>query len=141
VNSPNTPNTPGTPQPPLPEQQPEQEPDWGTDRPYTVMISLLSLAIGVVIALPLGALLLALRQPLSLNAEGGVNWTLGAFAIPLALVVSGAVLAWSIFFLPVRLARRQNMALDPEVWPITGVVSATVIIAAGFILALLLGVI
>ncbi len=114
-------------------------PELHGDRAYTIRITFISLAIGLAIAAVVGLILISLRQPLTVN-NNNVNWTFGAFMLPLAGLLSMAILAWSVFFLPVALARRQDMILDPQIWPATGVVALTVIIIALFVGAMIVGI-
>lgn len=110
------------------------------DVPYTVRITLLSLAIGIPIAAAAGALLYSVSKPLT-PVNGAVTFSFSSFAFPLALLVSGAVLAWSIFVLPVSFARRAERVLDPSVWPMLGVLSLAGLLVLVFILAILFNVI
>ncbi|GEM_PF-1015558 len=108
------------------------------DRPYTIAITLLCLAIGVPVGAIAGALLLSLNQPLSTAANGQITWSFGVFTFPLALLVAGGVMAWSIFILPVMLARRAGRILDPQLWPIMGVLVLTALVVAAFFAAIAL---
>ena len=117
----------------------ETGPELRGDRAYTIRITFIALAIGLVIAAVVGLILISFRQPPTLN-DKGVVWGFGAFMIPLAGLLSIGILAWSVFFLPVTLARRQDMILDPQIWPATGVVALTVIIIALFIGAMVVGI-
>ncbi len=117
----------------------DQEPPRG-DRAFTYRVTFASLGFGVTAAGAAGLLLLSLRQPLTTTAEGGVVWSLGMFMVPLAGFVSVAILAWSIFSLPVRLAKRRGVVLDPEVWPMTGAVAVGILVIVGFVAAILFGV-
>jgi hypothetical protein len=119
----------------------EQSSEWRGDRPYTFRVTFISLAVGIVLSLVISLVLLAFRQPITANESGGVNWAFGAFMIPLAAILSMMILAWSIFSLPVRLAKRQGIVLDPHVWPITGAVAVGIIAVAGFFAAILFGLI
>src|SRR5258708_1646411 len=78
-------------------------------------------------------------QALPVN-NNSVAGTFGAFMLQLAGMLSMAILAWSLFFPPVALARRQDMILDPQMWPATGVVALTVIIIALFVGAMVVGI-
>jgi len=119
----------------------EQPSEWRGDRPYTLRVTFISLTIGIILSLILSLVLLAFRQPISANANGGVNWSFGAFMIPLAAILSMIILAWSIFSLPVRLAKRQGIVLDPQVWPITGAIAIGIITVIGFFAAIFFGLI
>jgi hypothetical protein len=108
------------------------------DTAQTYRLTLISLAIGVLLALIVGGALFALRAPLTDPAQ---PVSLGSLIPPLAGVIVVAILAWAVFRLPVRLAKRQSVTLDPEVWPWTGAVGVGVVIVIGFILAILLRII
>src|SRR5260221_12594208 len=88
-------------------------PELHGDRAYTIRITFISLAIGLAIAAVVGLILISLRQPLTVN-NNNVNWTFGAFIVPLAGLFSMAVLAWAVFFFPEALARRQDRILHPH---------------------------
>ena len=110
------------------------------DRTFTYRVTFLCLAIGIVLSAVVGVVLLSLRQPLT--ATGGtVNWSPGAFMVPLAGFLSVAILALSVFYLPVVVARRTGFVLDPQVWPATGAVAIGILVVIGFVGAILLGVI
>jgi hypothetical protein len=117
------------------------EPELRGDRLYTIRVTFISLAVGVAVALVVGLTLISLRQPLTTNSTGGVVWNIGAFMLPLAGLLSMAVLAWSVFWLPVAIARRQGVVLDPQIWPATGVIALTVVIVVLFVGAMIVGVI
>jgi hypothetical protein len=61
--------------------------------------------------------------------------------IPAAGLFSIGILAYSVFYLPVFLADRQNVRLDPEIWPATGVMILGVVAILGFIGAIAIGII
>ena len=117
------------------------EPELRGDRLYTIRATFISLGIGLAITLVVGLILISSRQPLTTNSAGGVVWNAGAFMLPLAGLLSMAVLAWSVFWLPVALARRQGVVLDPQIWPATGVIALSVIIVVLFVGAMVAGVI
>jgi hypothetical protein len=119
----------------------EPTPNWRGDRPYTYRVTFISLVIGIVLALLISVVLLSFRQPITTNETGGVNWSLGAFMVPLAGILCMIILAWSVFSLPVRLAKRQGIILDPHVWPLTGSIAIGLIAIVGFFAAMLLGLI
>ena len=81
------------------------------DRPNSYRITFLCLAIGIGISAVVGLVLLSLRQPLSVSNTGSVTLSIGAFMIPLAGLISIAILIWSVFFLPVSMARRWGILL------------------------------
>ncbi len=102
------------------------------DRPYTIRITILCLLIGVPVAAIGGIALYSVNSPLTATTSGSVNWSFAAVAFPLALLVAGAVLAWSVFILPVTLARRSGHVLDPQIWPMAGVLSLTALLVLAF---------
>src|SRR5262249_37096837 len=104
-------------------------------------LTFVCLVIGIIIAAVVALILLGLRQPFATNPNGSVVWTLGAFMVPAAGLASIAILAWSVFYLPVLLSRRQGGVLDPQVWPMTGAVAIGILVIIGFIGAMLLGVV
>ncbi len=108
------------------------------NRVYTIRLTVLCLVLGILVAGPVGLILYQLSQPLTVQ-NGQVSWTFGAFAFPLALFLSGAVLAGSVFILPARFAQRAGRKLDPTIWPVLGVFLLTGVLAAAFILGILLG--
>lgn len=111
------------------------------DRGYTIRLSLASLLVGLLIAAPVGIALLALGRPAEVNEQGGVVWSGGMFVLPVAAVIIVAILYWSIFHLPLRIARRRGVILDPELWPWTGALALGVVIVLGFVAAMLAGII
>ncbi len=110
------------------------------DRPYTVRLIIVCLVIGLLIAIPAGALLYSLNKPLTLQ-NGDAVWTFGAVAFPLALLVSGVVLAGSVFTLPLIIARRSGRVLDPTLWPALGVYVLTGLLVIAFVVGMIAGVI
>jgi hypothetical protein len=110
------------------------------DRAFTFRVTFVCLFLGVALALAVGGLLYSLRQPLATDPQGAVVWSPGAFMVPLAGLVSVVILAWSVFYLPVMIARRRGVVLDPDVWPMTGAVAIGVLVIIGFVGAILLGV-
>jgi hypothetical protein len=104
-------------------------------------VTFICLAVGIIIAVLVALILLSLRQPLTTNPNGSVVWTLGVFMVPAAGLASVTILAWSVFYLPLALARRQGVVLDPQVWPMTGAVAIGVLVIIGFMGAILLGLI
>ena len=117
--------------------KPEQR---GT-RAFTYMATFVSLAIGIILALVVGLALLSLRQPLVPESNSRVTWSIGAFMIPLAGLSSAAILAWSVFGLPIRFAHRWNIDLDTQVWPATGVIALGILVVGTFVAAIALGLI
>src|SRR5258706_15584355 len=111
------------------------------DRPFTYRVTFVSLFVGILAAVIVGLILLSLRQPLTTDASGAINWSFGAFMIPAAMLISALILGWSVFFLPITLARRQGIVLDPQVWPTTGAVAVGVLLIIGFVGAIFFGVI
>jgi hypothetical protein len=120
---------------------PPREPVLRGDRAYTFRVTFICLAVGVIIAAVVALILLSLRQPLTTNPNGSVVWTLGVFMVPAAGLASITILAWSVFYLPLALARRQRVVLDPQVWPMTGAVVIGILVIVGFMAAILLGLI
>jgi hypothetical protein len=119
----------------------EQPSEWRGDRPYTLRVTFISLAVGLILSVIVSLALLAFRQPISASESGTVNWSFGVFMFPLAAILSMIILAWSIFSLPVRLAKRHGIVLDPQVWPITGAIAIGIITIIGFFAAILIGLI
>lgn len=109
--------------------------DYRGDQPYTLRVTALSLLIGLPIAVLLGALFYSLNQPAT-QAGGQVTLTINALALPAALLVSGIVLAVSVFWLPMRFARRAERVLDPTLYPMIGVLSLAVLMVSAFVLAI-----
>jgi hypothetical protein len=116
-----------------------EPPVYSGDRAYTYRVTFISLGIGIVLATVIGLLLLALRQPLATTDKGSVIWSLGMFMVPLAGLVSTLILGWSVFYLPLVLARRQNVVLDPNVWPMTGAIGICVVVVVVFAAAIVFG--
>src|SRR5437762_5085458 len=119
----------------------EPRPELRGDRPNTYRITFISLAIGLVISLLVGLLILAIRQPLTADPQGKINWSIGAFMVPLAGLITVAILGWSVFYLPIRIARRQGILLDPNVWPATGAMALGVMVLIIFVGAIVFGII
>jgi hypothetical protein len=111
------------------------------DRVFTFRVTFVSLFVGVMGAVLVSFILLSLRQPLTSNAKGEVTWSIGAFMIPAAGLITTLILGWSVFFLPVSLARRQGVVLDPQVWPVTGAIAVGVLLIVAFVGAIIFGVI
>lgn len=107
------------------------------ERPYTIAVTIVSLIIGLPAAVAAGLLLYSFNQPAT-QSGGQVNVTVNALAFPLALVVSGIILSISVFILPMRMARRTGHILDPNLYPMTGVVSVAALMIGAFVLAILL---
>ncbi len=111
------------------------------DRVFTYRATFISLSVGLVLAVLVGLILLSLRQPLATDERGNVVWSLGMFMLPLAGLISTVILGVSVFYLPVVLARRQGVVLDPQVWPVTGAAAVGVIVVIAFIAAIFAGII
>ncbi len=118
-----------------------QEPGLHSDRVFTYRATFISLSIGVIVAVLVGLILLSLRQPLATDDKGNVIWSFGMFMLPLAGLVSTVILGVSVFYLPVVLARRRDVALDPQVWPVTGAAAVGVIVVIAFFAAMFAGII
>ena len=111
------------------------------ERLYTLLLTVACLVFGVIVAIPAGAALYSFNHPLIVGADNQVSWSFGAVAFPLALFVSGAVLAGSVFILPLQIARRSGRILDPTLWPAVGVYSLTALLVIAFIVGIVLRVI
>src|SRR5579859_4844814 len=114
----------------------DEQPELRGDRFYTYKVTFISLVVGLAAASVIGFVLLSLSHPLTANAQG-VTFSPGAFMLPLAGLLCMIILAWSVFSLPVQMARRQNVVLDPHVWPATGVISLSIVVMAAFFAAIL----
>lgn len=66
---------------------------------------------------------------------------MSAFGFPLALLLSGLVLALAVFWLPMRFAKRANRVLDPTLYPMMGVLCVAALLVVAFILGIALQVI
>ena len=111
------------------------------DTAHTYRLSFISLAVGTVIAAIVGGLLYSLRQGPSLDAQGNPQFAIGMIMVPIAAIASVGIMAWAIFDLPVRIAKRQGVILDPEVYPWTGAIGLGVVIVVGFFAAIAAGLI
>ncbi len=118
-----------------------QEPGPRGDRVFTFRATFISLSVGLVVAVLVALVLLSLRQPLATDDKGNVIWTFGMFMLPLAGLISTVILGVSVFYLPVVLARRQGVRLDPQVWPVTGAAAVGVIIVIAFVAAMFAGIV
>ncbi len=118
-----------------------QETHLQVDRVFTYRATFISLSVGLVVAVFVGLILLSLRQPLATDVKGNVIWTFGMFMLPLTGLISTIILAVSVFYLPVVLARRQGVGLDPQVWPVTGAAAVGLIVVIAFIAAVFAGII
>ena len=94
-----------------------------------------------ILAAPVAIALVVLGRPAQMDEQGNIAWSAGMFILPVAAVIIIAILYWSIFHLPVRIARRRGAILDPELWPWTGALALGVVIVLGFVAAILAGVI
>ncbi len=120
---------------------PNPEPDPRGDRAFTYRVTFISLSVGLILAVLVGLILLSLRQPPTTDEKGSVIWSLGMFMLPLAGLLSTVILGMSVFYLPVVLARRQGMILDPQIWPATGAAAVGVIVVIAFVAAIFAGII
>jgi len=128
---------------PLPVEPPDALPPTPMlrgDRPYTIRVTIICLLVGLLVAIPIGLFLFNQRQTLTVQ-NGQVGWSFGVFAFPLALLVTGSLLAASVFFLPAFISRRSGRVLDPGLWPAFGVYTLTALLAGAFVLGMILGVI
>lgn len=122
---------------PLPENADEPM----VDRGFTYRVTVASLVVGLIAAAVAALILFGIARPISLSEQGEVNWSIRGLLLPAGALVVGGILFWSIFNLPVRIARRRGVLLDPEVWPWTGALIAGAVAALGFVAAILLGII
>jgi hypothetical protein len=111
------------------------------DRSFTIVATFISLGIGLIIAISVGVVLLILRQPLNVDPSGNVTWSIGMFLLPIAALITVIILIWAVFHLPVVLAARRGVNLDPEVWPAMGAIAVGVLVVIAFVLAILFRVI
>lgn len=111
------------------------------DRGFTYRVTIASLLVGLVIATIVGLLLFGLARPLTLNEQGEINWTAQALLMPVSAVIVAVILFWSVFGLPLRVARRRGVILDPEIYPWIGAVLIGIVFVVGFVAAILLGII
>lgn len=122
-----------------PQNESEDEELLPIDRGFTYRVTFASLLVGLVIAGTLGALLFALARPTTIDASGQVTWSASSLLFPVSFLVALGILFWSVFNLPVRIARRRRVVLDPEVWPWTGAVIVGVLAVLGFVVAMVVG--
>lgn len=122
-----------------PQSQPEEGPF--IDRPFTYRVTVASLIAGVILTGIAAFILFSISRPVTVNNEGEVQWSFQAFLMPVSAIICAVILFWSIFQLPVRIAKRVGVILDPEIWPWTGAVIAGVLFAVGFVAAIFLGII
>jgi predicted membrane protein len=108
---------------------------------FTIRVTIVGLCVGVMLTTAIGLTLLTLRQPLTVDDKGNLGWNLGALVVPITAIVAAAILYWSLFQLPRRAARQRGVVLDPEIWPAAGVFALGGLIALGFIVAILAGLI
>jgi hypothetical protein len=111
------------------------------DRPFTYRVTVASLIAGFVLTGIAAFILFSISRPVTVSNEGEVQWSIQAFLMPISAIICAVILFWSIFQLPVRIAKRVGVILDPEIWPWTGAVIAGVIFAVGFVAAILFGII
>jgi uncharacterized integral membrane protein len=125
---------------PSPPEHPSEAP-LEIDRGFTYRVTIASLIIGVLLAAAAALIVFSLTRPVTFDEQGQVNWSVGAILFPLAAVFVGSILFWSVFGLPLRVARRRGVILDPEVYPWTGAVLIGALFGGGFVLAMILGII
>lgn len=111
------------------------------DRGFTYRVTIASLIIGVLLAAAAALIVFSLTRPVTFDEQGQVNWSVGAILFPIAAVFVGSILFWSVFGLPLRVAKRRGVILDPEVYPWTGAVLIGALFGGGFVLAMILGII
>ncbi|MBO9308824.1 MAG: hypothetical protein J7551_03455 [Chloroflexi bacterium] len=111
------------------------------DRGFTYRVTIASLIVGVLLAGIAALILFSLTRPLTADEQGNVNWSISGILFPVSAVIVGSILFWSVFGLPLRVARRRGVILDPEIYPWIGAVLLTALFSGAFLLAMLLGVI
>jgi hypothetical protein len=111
------------------------------DRGFTYRVIIASLIVGVLLAGVAALILFSLARPLTADEQGNVNWSVSGILFPAAAVVVGGILFWSVFGLPLRVARRRGVILDPEIYPWIGAVLIAALFSGAFVLAVLLGII
>jgi hypothetical protein len=111
------------------------------DRGFTYRVTIASLIVGVLLAGVAALILFSLTRPLTADEQGNVNWSVSGILFPVAAVVVGGILFWSVFGLPLRVARRRGVILDPEIYPWIGAVLIAALFGVAFVLAILLGII
>ncbi|MFQ3535302.1 MAG: hypothetical protein SNJ58_05450 [Aggregatilineales bacterium] len=121
--------------------EPQPEAPIEIDRGFTYRVTVASLIVGVFLAGVAALILFSLTRPLTVDAQGNVNWSLGGILFPAAAVCVGAILFWSVFGLPLRVARRRGVILDPEIYPWLGAVLLGTLFGGAFVLAMLFGII
>lgn len=122
-----------------PEQDSEAQLE--IDRGFTYRVIVASLIVGVILAGVAALILFSIARPLTADEQGNVNWSLSGILFPAAAVIVGGILFWSVFGLPLRVARRRGVILDPEVYPWIGAVLIAALFSGAFVLAILLGII
>lgn len=111
------------------------------DRGFTYRVTIASLIVGVILAGVAALILFSLTRPLTADEQGNVNWSIGGILFPVAAVCVGTILFWAVFGLPLRVARRRGVILDPEIYPWLGAVLLGGLFFGAFVLAMLLGII
>jgi hypothetical protein len=112
------------------------------DRRFTIQVTIASLLAGVVMAAVVGLLLLSLAQVQVVpERDQPITFSLGQLLLPISAVSAAAILYWAVFNLPIRIAKRRGITLDPDIYPFLGAVLVAGICVAGFIAAMVLGVI
>ncbi|PJF36868.1 MAG: hypothetical protein CUN49_03300 [Candidatus Thermofonsia Clade 1 bacterium] len=122
-------------------QASEPETPLEIDRSFTYRVTIASLIVGVILAGIAALILFSLARPLTADEQGNVNWSLSGLLFPAAAVFVGTILFWSVFGLPLRVARRRGVILDPEIYPWTGAVLLGVFFIGAFVLAIAFGII
>ncbi|HRE47302.1 MAG TPA: hypothetical protein PLD47_06205 [Aggregatilineales bacterium] len=111
------------------------------DRLFTVRVTVASLIVGIFGAALAAWVLLSFLRPgeADPNQPGTPAWSVTQIVLPLTFIVSGGILFWAVFNLPVRIAKRRGVVLDPDIFPWTGAVLVGVIVAIGFVIGMLTG--
>jgi hypothetical protein len=124
--------------PNVPDETEEPQIDTG----FTYRVTVASLLVGCVVAALAAALIIGLGQPFAAaDIEGKPVWSIRQIFLPIVFVVCGIILFYAVFNLPMRIAKRRGIVLDPEIYPWTGAVLVGVLAVVLFVGAILVGVI
>ena len=126
-----------------PETHPESDSDQQAqiDRPFTYRVSIASVIVGGALAALAWIIILSLARPSTVQPDGKLAFNFSSLFFPISLVIAGGIMFWAVFSLPIRIARRRGVILDPEVWPWTGAVIVGILAVIVFVLGILTGVI